>query len=129
MPQLSKGGKWIFGWTIVGPKKDVIIPTMACNEYEFQQNDLVVITLGSRRSGGFGLGHRQKVASSIIRSRIIGEELIGKEMRIVLPKTVDMDPGTMLLVVRGSNLALGFLRRGPIFDEAQLHPELEVYQS
>jgi hypothetical protein len=58
MPQLSKGGKWVFGWAIVGP-----------------------------------------------------------------------DRGEQFLVVRGSNLALGFLLRGPIVDEPRLHPELEVYQS
>ena len=129
MPQLSKGGKWVFGWAIVGPDKDILIPRAAFQEYGFHQDDPVVFTLGSQRSGGFGLGHRDKVASSIIRSRIIGEGHIGKEMHILLPPTVDLNPGEQLLVVRGSNLALGFLLRGPIVDEARLHPELEVYKS
>ena len=35
--------------------------------------------------------------------------------------------GDNLLVVRGSGLALGFIIRGPIVDEALKHPELEVY--
>jgi hypothetical protein len=75
------------------------------------------------------MGHKEKVASSFIRSRIIGEGLIGNEMHIFLPPAVDINPGEQLLVVRGSNLALGFLLRGPIVDEARLHPELEVYKS
>jgi hypothetical protein len=129
MPQLSKGGKWVFGWAIVGPDKDVMIPGAAYQEYAFHQDDPVVFTLESRRSGGFGLGHREKVSSSMIHSRIIGEGLIGQEMHISLPATVDINPREQLLVVRGSNLALGFLLRGPIVDEACLHPELESYQS
>ncbi|NLI41360.1 MAG: hypothetical protein GX421_09305 [Caldisericales bacterium] len=129
MPQLSKGGKWVFGWAIVGPDMDVLIPTQAFQEYGFHEDAPVVFTLGSKRSGGFGIGHKEKVASSLICSRIIGEGLIGKEMHIYLRPTVDINPGEQLLVVRGSNLALGFLLRGPIVDEARLHPELEVYQS
>jgi hypothetical protein len=129
MPQLSKGGKWAFGWAIVGPDRNVLIPTQAFHEYGFHQDAPVVFTLGSKRSGGFGMGHKEKVASSFIRSRIIGEGLIGNEMHIFLPPAVDINPGEQLLVVRGSNLALGFLLRGPIVDEARLHPELEVYKS
>lgn len=129
MPQLSKGGKWVFGWAIVGPEKDVLIPKAALQEYGFHQDDPVVFTRGSQRSGGFGLGRREKVASSIIRSRIIGEGHIDKEMHVLLPPAVEINPGEQLLVVRGSNLALGFLLKGPIIDEARLHPELEVYPS
>lgn len=129
MPQLEKGGKWVFGWTIVGLDKNILIPVPAFQEYGFHQDDPVVFTLGSRRSSGFGIGHKEKVASSFIHSRIIGEGLIGKEMHIFLPQSIDINPGEQLLVVRGSNLALGFLLRGPIVDEARLHPELEVYKS
>lgn len=128
MPQLTRGGKWVFGWTVVDQGKDILIPTMAYNEYGFHQDDPVVFTIGSRRSGGFGLGHREKVVSSIVRSRIIGEGIIGKEMSISLPAAVEINPGERLLVVRGSSLALGFSLSGPIVEEARHHPELEVYQ-
>lgn len=129
MPQLAKGGKWVFGWTIVGQNRNVLIPTAAFEEYGFHQDDSVVFTLGSKRSGGFGLGHQEKAASSIISSRIIGEGFIDKERHIKLPQTIGINPGEQLLVVRGSNLALSFLIKGPIVDEARLHPELEVYRS
>ncbi len=128
MPQLAKGGKWVFGWTIVSPDRIILIPTAAFQEYGFHQDDPIVFTRGSRRSAGFGLGHRDKVAASMIRSRIIAEGFIGKETHILLPLTIDVDLGEQLLVVRGSNLALGFLLRGPIVDEARLHSELEVYR-
>jgi hypothetical protein len=129
MPQLAKGGKWVFGWTIVCPDRSVLIPPTTFQEYGFHQGDPIVFTRGSRQSAGFGLGHQDKVAASMIRSRIIGEGRIGQEMHVLLPSTVDINSGDQLLVVRGSNLALGFLLRGPILDEARLHPELEVYRS
>ena len=38
-----------------------------------------------------------------------------------------MRPDGRLLVVRGSGRALGFLARGPIYDQALQHPELETF--
>ena len=129
MPQLVKGGKWVFGWTVVSPDKEILIPAEAFQEYMFHQEDPVVFILGSRRSGGFGLGHRGKVTSSIIRPRIFAEGHIGKEMHVPLPSVIEITPGTQLLVVRGSDMALSFLLKGPIVDEACLHPDLEVYRT
>ena len=36
MPQLVKGGKWVFGWIVVGRLKKIRIPPEAYNEYGFQ---------------------------------------------------------------------------------------------
>ena len=38
-----------------------------------------------------------------------------------------IQPGDRLLVIRGSNLGVGFGVRGPIIEEANRHPELEVF--
>ncbi len=48
-------------------------------------------------------------------------------MQVILPKTLAIQPGERLLVVRGSGLALGFLQQGPIYEEAQHHPQIEVF--
>jgi hypothetical protein len=37
-------------------------------------------------------------------------------------------PGDRLLTVRGSALALGFARTGPLVDEALTHREIEVFE-
>jgi hypothetical protein len=39
-----------------------------------------------------------------------------------------VERGASLLSVRGSALALGFIIRGPIIEEARKHPEIEVYE-
>ena len=36
MPQLAKGGKWVFGWVLVGPHGEVTIPPEAWDEYGLQ---------------------------------------------------------------------------------------------
>jgi hypothetical protein len=127
MPQLTKGGKWVYGWCFVGPKNEVQIPPEACIEYSFQPGDTVSITFGSRRSGGFGIAKPEKLANSHIKTRLMGQAKISPGYRVMLPSETGIQPDMRLLVVRGSWLALGFAQRGPIIDEAQIHPEIQVF--
>jgi hypothetical protein len=127
MPQLTKGGKWVFGWVVVGQGREIRVPPEAWLEYGFQIRDDVLFTSGSRPSGGFGIGRREVLAGSPILSRTWAEGTITSQGMISLPQSVDVHPGERLLVARGSGLALGFLQRGPIYDEAVKHPELEIF--
>lgn len=129
MPQFVKGGKWVFGWSIVGPAREIQVPPEACAEYGFQQGETVILTLGSRRSGGVGLGRLEKLQNSVLQSRFIGKTTFGINRCVVLPPETEIQPGERLLAVRGSGLALGFLLRGPIVEEALKHPELETYET
>jgi len=72
MPQLVKGGKWVFGWVIVGGHREITIPPESYTEYGFQA-------------------------------------------------------GKPVFFLRGSGLALGFLTRGPIYEEAVKHSEIETF--
>lgn len=129
MPQLAKGGKWVFGWCIVRPDVEIQIPPEAYNEYGFQPGETVIITRGSRRSGGFGIGRQEILSTSRVslQPRFIGQARIGAGRQVALPLLTGMQPGERLLVVRGSGLALGFLQYGPIYEEAIKHPEVEIF--
>lgn len=127
MPQLVKGGKWVFGWVVVGQQHEIQIPPAAYHEYGFQAGEPIVIIRGSQRSGGFGLGRQAIVIQSPIRSRILAEGRIGENMRLYLPQALEIQPGKRLLAVRGSGLALSFLLQGPIYKEALHHPEIEEF--
>jgi hypothetical protein len=61
MPQLVKGGKWVFGWVIVGQRREIQIPPEACAEYGFQTGGRVLLLSGSRRSGGSALGGTRRL--------------------------------------------------------------------
>lgn len=130
MPQLNKGGKWVFGWVVVSKNHQIQIPQESYSEYGFQSGETVYFTRGSRRSGGFGVG-RQDIflRNERIRSRIILPEIMGENMRINIPPEINIRPGERLLAVRGSNYALGFLQFGPIYDEALNHSGIGVFVS
>jgi hypothetical protein len=129
MPQLVKGGKWVFGWTVVSPAGEARIPPEAYSEYDFQTGEAVVLIRGSRKSGGLGIARQEKLVRSRLTktNRLLGEERIDEKGRVTFPPMSGVQPGERLLVVRGSGLALGFVQRGRIYEEALNHPELETF--
>ena len=127
MPQLVKGGKWVYGWCVVGLKHEIHIPPDASIEYGFQPGVIVLIIRGSRSSGGFALTKPEKLEISQMETRFIGQTRVGTHDCVVLPPEINVKSGERLLVVRGSWLALGFVKRGPIIDEALLYDEVQVF--
>jgi hypothetical protein len=128
MPQLVKGGKWVFGWVMVGPQGELAVAPEAWDEYDFQAGDEVLFIAGSQRSGGFGLSHARLLAevTAPLQVRVLAHGHVDEKGRLVVPPDVGVNPGNRLLAVRGSSWALGFVVRGPIYDEALQHPELEI---
>ncbi len=128
MPQLGKGGKWVFGWVVVNQYLKFQVPPEAYDEYGFMSDQELVFIMGSRRSGGFGVGRIDTIYSNeYMVKRIISETSMGQNKQIALPVEMGIKPGTRLLAVRGSNLALSFLLQGPIVELALIHPEIEVF--
>jgi hypothetical protein len=129
MPQLVKGGKWVFGWVVVGPRGELTIPPAAWEEYGFQVGDEVTFIPGSRRSGGFGLTPPRLLAGmpAPLQMRALARGRVAAVGRVVAPAAVGVQPGDPLLAVRGSGRALGFVARGPIYEEALKHPELACF--
>lgn len=150
MPQLVKGGKHTFGWSVVSETGDIAIPPDAYAEYGFVEGETALVMSGSRKSGGFALSRLETFMNSSI-SGVLSEygELpegetvkIGprfycrveiREGRFSLPlKTLEkygIKRGVALLTVRGSNVGLGFIAKGPIIEEAKKHHGLETFIS
>jgi hypothetical protein len=126
MPQLEKGGKWVFGWTVVGPQRELTIPPEAQREYGFRVGSRIFFVRPSRRSGGLGIG-APGLADTPVKKRVLGQGRVGKGGQVILPPEVDVQPGDKLLAVRGSCFAVICIARGPIYQEALKHPELEVF--
>ena len=126
MPQLVKGGKWVFGWVTVGPGRELSVPPEAWIEYGFQPGEEAIFLPGSRTSGGFGLSTPRLLVQSAspVQTRALARGWLGEDGQVKLPPQVGVHPGDRLLAVRGSGLALGFVARGPIYEEAQRHPGL-----
>ena len=73
MPQLVKGGKYVFGWSKVHPRGKIIIPPEAFEEYGFLAGEKVISMSGSKTSGGFGVTSLRLLEGSPLSSFI--EEL------------------------------------------------------
>ena len=88
MPQMNKGGKWVFGWCVVGTNREIQIPPEAYAEYGFQSEELVIFLHGSRRSGGFSVGRLEKLArtTSPILRRSLGQGAIWGERQVIAPR-------------------------------------------
>ena len=126
MPRLAKGGKWIYGWVVVRPQGKVTIPLEAQREYGFRVGDEVLFLQGSRSSGGFSIGTPTQMNTSL-QKRVLGQSRIGESGQVMVPTGADVRPGDRLVAARGSRYALGLVARGPIYEAAAEHPELEVF--
>jgi hypothetical protein len=124
MPQLMKGGKWVFGWVTVTMDRLIEVPEDAWREYGFQQGEEAMLLRGSTTSGGFAVGIAVHMPEVLSR-RSLGRSRFEAKRTLRLPDTVPVHGGQRLLVVRGSGHALGFLAQGRIFELALSHPLMQ----
>ena len=154
MPQLVKGGKYIFGWSHVSDCGRICIPEEARIEYKFQFNDNIIIINGSRTSKGFAItkpdlikkcpiynrlskhkeliqfqnlhhGYIQDKNNIYTWSRIDNQGYFHINEKILNQYYVGLNDN--VLVGRGSGFALAFIKTGSIVEEAIRHPELITY--
>lgn len=94
MPQLNKGGKFVFGLSLIHDDLTVQFPTQALEEYQVLNDDKIIIFTGSKVTGGFcvttypllsksKLSHilhecPQLEKQSIPRGTLVGVAFIGK---------------------------------------------------
>jgi hypothetical protein len=131
MPRLVKGAKWIYGWVVVGSDGEITIPPQAWDEYGFRAGDEAIFTPGSRRSGGFGISTPALMTEAGEKMGGAGLHTLGRSQfgdgRVIVPPGMGVNPGDQLLTVRGSCYGLGVVAKGPIYEKATKHPELEVF--
>ncbi len=155
MPQIVKGGKYVFGWSIIGNQGKIKIPLEAFQEYNLSLDKSAILFSGSKTSGGFGLSSMRILRNSIMNEVIEknpslanyeipeGEIIefknkkycwlkIQEDKSIILPERTlnafEINENDLLLSGRGSHLAIGFIAKGPIFKEAKEHPEIEIFE-
>jgi hypothetical protein len=109
MPQLVKGGKYVFGWVYVRKDGSITIPNEAYLEYGFIQDKNGFITSGSKRSGGFGL-----TSARLLKNSILSKTLIENQNQSSKKRKVSM-------------VKLGFIAKGPIYREAEKYSEIPLF--
>ena len=53
MPQVTKGGKYIFGWSRIKNDLSIQFPQAAIDEYSITLEGKVFLISGSKKTGGF----------------------------------------------------------------------------
>jgi hypothetical protein len=157
MPQLVKGGKYIFGWSVIHEDCSLRIPDEAFVEYGYQNQRKLIILPGSKSSGGFTVSSTQKLSGERFKSILnaLGYNMINNSFKVpdktliqlnqkyycwirlypdqciklsgLLLKHFGLHPGDRLLVGRGSHVGPAFIKSGVIVEEAKRHPEIELF--
>lgn len=145
MPQMNKGGKFIFGRSILREDGSVRLPDQAAEEYGLTAGERVYLFTGSKITGGFcvtrkellepsKLGHilrdlpalRQYTAEPGAFLPYKGRSYCWMElspaMELYLPPTVleflSLTPGMRLLSIRSSDIAFTMGAKGPLLERA-----------
>ena len=153
MPQLVKGGKYVFGWSLISEDGGILIPEEAWREYRLKPGEKVIIMPGSNTSGGFSIAKKSLLVESrlsdilawnqdLAEFRIAEGDIIDTKGRKLCwaiihaggflqlpPRTLEaygIRPNDYLLAVRGSYVGIGMIAKGAICEEAKKHPEISV---
>ena len=146
MPQMNKGGKFIFGKSVIQENGVVQVPPQAIAEYRITKEGKVYLFTGSRSTGGFCVTRKGLLAPSKI-GRILAEnpDLLGYTLergafipykgrfycwtdisadgRILLSQEMmdflKVSPGDALLSIRSSDIAFTMGAKGPLLEKAR----------
>ncbi len=155
MPQLNKGGKFVFGLSIVRDDLTIHIPPQVLSEYNATQDGKVIIFTGSKITGGFcvttyslllgsKLRHILQECPTLRDCQLLEGEFIQYKGRkyawlgidsngvIKLPQStlevLELQSGMELLSIRSSDIAFTMGAKGPLLEKAHnFHGEIERY--
>lgn len=146
MPQMNKGGKFIFGKSLIRTDGTLRIPPQAMEEYHIADEGKVYLFTGSKITGGFcvtrkGLLHPSKLGHILDDTPPLldysagsGEFIkykgrsycwveISQEGQILLTKKMmdflKVKPGMELLSIRSSDIAFTMGAKGPLLEKAE----------
>ena len=145
MPQMNKGGKYIFGWSVIRENGEFIFPPSAVKEYKLQGENFVYIVSGSKQTGGFcvmpapllsqsKLQHILRENQSLADRSLPEGELISYKGRkygwLILKKgtvhlseslmrKLDIKIGDKLLAIRSSDIAFTLGAQGTLIQKAR----------
>lgn len=145
MPQLNKGGKFVFGLSMIHDDLSVHFPTQALKEYHVLNDDKIIIFTGSKITGGFcvttypllstsKLSHILQECPQLENQSIPQGTLITYKGRKYtwlslkqngsiqlspqLLKQLDLNVGNELLCIRSSDIAFTMGAKGPLLEKA-----------
>lgn len=150
MPQLNPGGKFVFGISTVR-NQSVQFPEAAVREYQLTDETWVILSSGSRETGGFIVYPPALLQNSMLNSILTDHPALADKTLepgvpiphkgrqycwtplinsslIFLNETMldvfELQEGSRLMVIRSSNLAFTMGARGRLWQRAQRYSGL-----
>jgi hypothetical protein len=68
MPQLAKGGKYVYGWILINEDFSINLPDQIITEYNIQDRNTLYLMTGSKSTGGFCVLTKELLENSKINS-------------------------------------------------------------
>lgn len=145
MPQLNKGGKFVFGLSVIHPNLTIHFPPQALSEYDAVRDGKVIIFTGSKITGGFCVTTYSLLSNSKLKHileecpklrdcQLSEDEFIQYKGRkyawlginksgvIKMPQStlsvLNLQSGMELLSIRSSDIAFTMGAKGPLLEKA-----------
>jgi len=145
MPQIRKGGKYVYGWSIIKNDFSIQFPIEAITEYDICSEGKIFLITGSKTTGGFAVSKKSLLDKSILNNVFIEYNDLGnyktregdfyqyksrkyawikidKDGIIYLNKAIlnnlSLKINDKLLSIRSSNIAFMMGAKGPLINEA-----------
>ena len=146
MPQMNKGGKFVFGESVIRPNGIVHLPSQAVEEYRIASEGKVYLFTENKVTGGFcvtrrglllpsKLGHILTETSALLhyeapegrflpyKGRFYCWTAISEAGEIWLSDEtmafLRLEPGMRLLSIRSSDIAFTMGAKGPLLEKAE----------
>ena len=155
MPQMNKGGKFIFGKSLIRDGGTIQFPEQAIQEYDITSEGKIYLITGSKKTGGFCVTRKGLLATSKL-GHILSDNpqlrdyaskegafikykgrgytwvKINEEGKIFLSDEVmqylKLKKDMKLLSIRSSDIAFTMGAYGPLLEESLKHDsEIKVY--
>lgn len=155
MPQMNKGGKFIFGKSVIRADGTVRIPPQAVQEYQIAAEGRVYLFTGSRSTGGFcvtrrgllepsQLGHILSENPALLHGTLPHGAFLPYKGRAYcwtdcsedgtlclsrsMMECLALSPGDTLLAIRSSDIAFTMGVKGPLLERARRYEgEIPVF--
>ncbi len=155
MPQMNKGGKFVFGWSLINEDYTIQLPKMAVEEYKISSEEKVILISGSKKTGGFCVSRKEFIENSNINGLFTANpslrdyktnegEFIKYKGRLYCWLTItnegllkltdkilndlSLKKGDKLLSIRGSDIAFVMGVKGPLIEKGNnFEGEIKLY--
>ena len=119
MPQLNKGGKYVFGLSAISNRREILFPAETLEQYPVQKEGRIIIFTGSKITGGF-----------CVTSKQLGRGYtwlhISQNGVVRLPENtmryLNLSCGDILMSIKSSDIAFTMGARGPLMDKVHSYP-------